>query len=391
MRMVARSRRGGRSRVRSSSVRSWGVQATGRPRRWLHVQASALKILFVTNDRDARRAGRMRGPSGLEIEVSSFTFEDLVRFRRAPAEGAVLNRTALEHALAETERFDGVFAEAPEAVLLDYVRRKRGMRPLRWLVNVVQLLARVQPLRAAILRRYGDDPLALAAADPRLCWGVTTRAHVAELARLGLPPERIVFHPSTTAIQVAFAPGAAAALAEDAPRALPASLADVADAALVAGTNNRDLATVCAAAERARVCVHILTDRRRDAPVSSAVRYHDPVPLADFVAAVAHARLLVVPLRAGDASCGQQTIAIAQHVRTLVLASDVPAVRDYVTHGESGLLVAPEDPAALAAALRGALAAPPEAALVEAGYRRNARDGELVPGLLRRIYLDPLG
>jgi glycosyltransferase involved in cell wall biosynthesis len=73
-----------------------------------------------------------------------------------------------------------------------------------------------------------------------------------------------------------------------------------------------------------------------------------------------------------------------------VVASDVPAVRDYVVDGESGLLVPPEDPEALAAALRRALRDPTSSAMLEAGFQRDARDGRLLEELLRDAYLAPV-
>ena len=345
-----------------------------------------MRILHVLNEARGALAGRRIRWNGLELTIAGFTFEDLVHFRRSGEQGPVIRREALDLAVAECDGYDGVFAEAPEAVLLHYVRSRRRLRPLRWLVNVVQVLDRVEPLRALVRRAYGEDPLALAAASPLVRWYVTTRVHGERLVEAGLPAERIDFHPATTASQGCLLPTAAEAFAEVAP--LPPALAGVRGGVLVAGINSRDLATLAGAAERARLEIHVLTDLRRLPPVDSPwLAYHDVVPLRDFVSAVAHARVLALPLRAGEWSCGQQTLAIAQHVRTVVVASDVPAVRDYVVDGESGLLVPPGNPVALASALRRALEAPGRAALVEAGARRNARDG----AVFERVFLGAFG
>lgn len=347
-----------------------------------------MRILHVVNEARGALVGRRLGWKGLHLTVASFTFEDLVHFRRAPEQDPVVRREALDRAVAECEGYDGVFAEAPEAVLLHYVRTRRGLRPLRWLVNVVQVLDRVEPLRALIRRAYGEDPLALAAASPLVRWYVTTRAHAGRLVEAGLPAERIDFHPATSASQICLLPTAAEAFAEVAP--LPPALRAVQGGVLVAGINSRDLVTLAGAAELARLEVHVLTDLQRLPPVTSRwLAYHDLVPLRDFVSAVAHARVLALPLRAGEWSCGQQTLAIAQHLRTLVVASDVPAVRDYVVDGVSGLLVPPGDPAALAAALRQALDHPGREALVEAGARRNGRDGEIFEGIFADAFAAP--
>ncbi len=346
-----------------------------------------MKILFVTNDGGGRFAGQTVSSLGLDFTVARFTLEDILRFRRPPAEGPVFKREAIDRAIDEIEGFDGVLAEAPETVLLHYVRHKRGLRPIRWLVNVVQLLVRIDPVRAAIQRIYGDDPLALAAAAPNIRWLVTTASHIDLLVKAGLPRAQIVCHPSTTALQTHLQPPARAAYEAPLSRELPEGMRDIEGGVLVAGTNNRDIATVARAAEIVRQPVHVLTDLRRVPAVSSPwLRYHDLVPLAEFVTAAARAGAMLVPLRAGDSSCGQQTIAIAQHVRTLVIASDVPAMRDYVVHGESGILVPAEDPAALAAALRDRPDDGTRAALVEAGFARNEREGREVERVLRDAF-----
>ncbi len=348
-----------------------------------------MRILHVTNEGRGSLAGLNTQWLGAEFTVACFTLEDLVRFRRSPDRDPVVQREALDRAVAETEGFDWVYAEAPEAVLLHYARTRHGLRPLRWIVNVVNLLERVTPLRELIGRAYGDDPLVLAAADTGFRWYVTTRAHLEPLVAAGLPPERGAFIAANT-VQAPILPGASQALAEASTRPLPNSLRDVAGGILLAGVNNRDVATLARAAELARVRVHILTDLDRVAPVASPwLNYHGLVPLPDFLAAVAAARVLVLALRAGEGSCGQQTLAFAQHLRTLLVASDVPAVRDYLIDGVSGILVPPEDPVALASALRRAPTEPGRAALVEAAFQRNARDNERVEQFFRDAFLAP--
>ncbi|HEX9049929.1 MAG TPA: glycosyltransferase [Anaeromyxobacter sp.] len=345
-----------------------------------------MKILHVTCDGRGALAGRTARWLGMDFTVARFTIEDLVRFEHDPARAPRVRRDALRRAIEDVEAFDGVYAEAPEAVLLHYVRTRQRRRPVRWVVNVVDLLERVDPIRRLVRGAYGDDPLAIAAADPAVRWYVTTRAHASPLLAAGLPPERLAFVPANTA-QAPILPGAVDALEGARTRSIAAPLREIAGGFLLAGVNNRDVATLAAAAEQARIPVHVLTDLERVPAVPSpSLTYHGLVPLADFVGAVAAARVVVVALHAGPGSCGQQTIAIAQHVRTLVVASDVPAVRDYVADGVSGILVPPEDAPALAAALRRAADEPRRAALVEEGFRRNVRDNARVASFFRESF-----
>lgn len=349
-----------------------------------------MRILHVTSEGRGSLAGQTARWLEMDFTVAHFTLEDLVRYRGPRGGEPEIRREALDRAVAETEGFDGVYAEAPEAVLLHFVRSRRGLRPLRWLINVVNLLERVEPLRQLVGRAYRADPLAEAAAAPGLRWYVTTREHLAPLHAAGLPPARLAFFPANTA-QAPVLPGAAAALAGAPGRALPAGLAGLAGGVLLAGVNSRDVPTTAAAAALAGLHVHVLTDLERVAPVASPwLTFHGLAPLPDFLAAVAAARVVLLALRSGPGSCGQQTIAFAQHLRALLVASDVPAVRDYLVDGESGILVPPEDPAALAAGLRRALAEPRREALVEAGFRRNARDNALVERFFREAFQPPV-
>jgi glycosyltransferase involved in cell wall biosynthesis len=61
-----------------------------------------------------------------------------------------------------------------------------------------------------------------------------------------------------------------------------------------------------------------------------------------------------------------------------------------VVDGESGLLVPPGDPDALAAALQRAVAEPRSSPMLDAGFERDARDGRLLEQLLRDAYLAPV-
>ena len=56
----------------------------------------------MTNDGGGHFAGQTVSWLGLELTVASFTFEDLVRFRRPPAEGPMVQRQTLDRAVAET-------------------------------------------------------------------------------------------------------------------------------------------------------------------------------------------------------------------------------------------------------------------------------------------------
>lgn len=346
-----------------------------------------MRILFVTNEGRGRYAGRRFEWLGFDFTYASFTFEDIVKFRVAPDREPVIDRRALDRALDEIERYDGVFAEEPETVLLCYVRQRRGLAPRRWLSNTVQQLRRATPIREWVAAKYGEDPLPVVAADPEVFWAVTTRAHHAPLVTLGLPESRMSYTPVSSAIHTHFFPDTLPAFEAGANADLPRQLDAIRGKALLAGTNNRDLDTMRQAAALLPDKVHVLTDltrnRRRESP---HLVYHDLVPLPTFIAAVAHAGVLVLPLLPTSESCGQQTLAAAQRVGTVVVASDVPAIRDYIEDGRSGFLAPPGDPEALAERIRTALdhAASPD--ILAAGRARDARDAARITELFTRVF-----
>ncbi len=344
---------------------------------------------MVTNEGRGSYAGRRFESLGIEFSYARFAFEDLVRYAHAPDRGPIPHRENIRRAVEELDEVDGVIAEAPEAILLAYVRHKRGMRPIRWLVNVVQRLRRAAPVRQAIVEWYGDDPLPILTGDPLVHWVCTTSTHTAELVQAGLPRERLVQLPVSSLVHDDLFPDSAAALRLGRALPLPAPLASVAGEVLLAGTNNRDIATTARAAELLGRPIHVLTDLSRNVRVESdSLVYHDVVPLEQFVAAVAHAGVLVIPVVPGEDSCGQATVAIAQRVGTLIVGSDVAALRDYVEHEVTGFLAPPGDAAALAACLERALALSADSRMVEAAHARDARDGVLFREMIHRVFID---
>lgn len=75
-----------------------------------------------------------------------------------------------------------------------------------------------------------------------------------------------------------------------------------------------------------------------------------------FTAAMREASVVVVPLMdAPDRSAGQSTYLTAMAMGKLVIATDTIGVRDHIDHLQTGLLVAPNDPGALHAAIMWAL------------------------------------
>jgi glycosyltransferase involved in cell wall biosynthesis len=111
---------------------------------------------------------------------------------------------------------------------------------------------------------------------------------------------------------------------------------------------------------------------RQEAPANVTVRATSP---AEYNRRTAAASVVVVPMEARtDRSAGQATYLNAMVLGKPVVVSDVAGARDHIRDGETGVLVPPGDPAALAAALRGLLEDRGRARRIGAAAKRDVLD-----------------
>lgn len=139
------------------------------------------------------------------------------------------------------------------------------------------------------------------------------------------------------------------------------------------GDSLRDYATLSTAAkDLPDVPVTAATRWRPDVPVPASVCL-GPVDPDRFLALLGRSSVVAVVLQPGlRRSAGQQTYLNAMALGKVVVVTDSPGVRDYVEPGETGLVVPPGDPAALAAALRWATDSRNATAVREMGERAHA-------------------
>ena len=89
-------------------------------------------------------------------------------------------------------------------------------------------------------------------------------------------------------------------------------------------------------------------------PPNVRIRFH--VPYQDMPALYAGARFVITPLKRADNPDGSETSGQYGYLEPMaaglpVIASDKPVVRDYIEHEKTGILVEPENPTALRAAI----------------------------------------
>jgi hypothetical protein len=152
------------------------------------------------------------------------------------------------------------------------------------------------------------------------------------------------------------------------------------DGSVFAGGNSlRDYGPLLQAARDLPARVTIATDRVSEAERAGLPAHMEVGPVAHdrFMALLRSASVVVVAIEERyDRSAGIQTYVNAMALGKLVVVTDTMAVRDYVEHKRTGLIVPPRDPEALAEALRWALdpANAGQVAAIRAAARQVARE-----------------
>jgi glycosyltransferase involved in cell wall biosynthesis len=117
------------------------------------------------------------------------------------------------------------------------------------------------------------------------------------------------------------------------------------------GGEGRDYATLVEAMRR--LPDHRLAIVARPANVvgldlPSNVSLRTNIPLADVWNVIAHAKLMVLPLRDTEVPCGHGTLIAAMQLETPSIVTESAAMIDYVSDETTGLITPPGDPDAMA-------------------------------------------
>jgi glycosyltransferase involved in cell wall biosynthesis len=110
-------------------------------------------------------------------------------------------------------------------------------------------------------------------------------------------------------------------------------------------------------------------ERSRDLGIADRVVLHGEVPHGDLPQYYAAADVCCLPSHAE--SFGMANLE-AMACGVPVVTSDLPAIREYITDGENGVLAPPGDPEALAGTLEGLLASPARRERIGAAARETA-------------------
>ena len=195
-----------------------------------------------------------------------------------------------------------------------------------------------------LLRRNAGGPAhrfilaALGGADAIVC---VSSAQKEDLVKCGLAPERVHFLP----------------LGVDASR-IPPEGPDEGYVLSVGRDLARDYRTLFEAAKELPMPIRVVTSPKNVAGLapSANVRLDFDLPYEQIPQLYQKASMVVVPVRAADYLAGSDASGQYGYLEPMaygkaVIVSDRPGARDYISPGGDGILVPPEDPAALRKAI----------------------------------------
>ena len=119
------------------------------------------------------------------------------------------------------------------------------------------------------------------------------------------------------------------------------------------GSANRDYATLAEAARLTGLPVKIVASKRcmEQIDLPANVTFVSGLSPRQCYALAQRARFSIIPLTDTGVASGQVTVVEAQRMRSPVIATNTIGTRDYIEHGETGLLVLPGDSRGLANAM----------------------------------------
>lgn len=312
---------------------------------------SRLRILALFGD-GGQQTGRVALGDRHEIHFSAGALDDLLQRDGGPTR---VRRDVVDQVIERMGDFDAVFSDSAEAVLLRFVRERRGLPPKPWLVNEVDRFEQAGWVRRFVQRHYDQDPLPECLRAPELLWFTITPGLEPLYRDRGLRMENLYLLPMARASIGFFFPETVALQDEllAAGDGARITRAPVDEGCLLAlGSHERDHDTLARALDLAGLSADVICnldqlDRRPAGPL----RWHPSQPPAAYLESIRRARAIVLPLGAPTRAQGQLSCALPMRMGKAIAATGVDSLADHIQPGRTGLSLPPGDPRALADAL----------------------------------------
>ncbi len=306
-----------------------------------------LRIYALFGDA-GRYAGRVLPGENHEMHFSAFSFDNLVE--RTGHDDIRARRSEIDQVLAEMEEFDAVFSDSPDLILLHYVRRKRKMRPIPWLVNEVDRFETADLVRRFVIDHYDEDPFTETLKAREVLWFTITPGLDTYYLERGIPSQNLFYLPMARSSVGFFLPE----LAQAQDHAVAISTSNRVDcqvspgAILAIGSHERDYHCLAEALSGTDLVAEIICNLSlySNRPAGPLI-WHDSMSAAAYVEAIRRASMVVLPLRPVERALGQLSCALPMRMQKAIIATQMPSLSAHIRNGTSGLTYPAGDAQAL--------------------------------------------
>lgn len=307
----------------------------------------------MTNNDTEDRSRTKIGWEGHVITFTSFGFERVVSGLWGGRRGVTVNRAALDDLVDQTQKADAIYCETPEALLLWTVFAGRGLRRVPFVMEDEDVLRSAEKLARWIQKVYSEDRMPEFIADRGNVWMHHTALQREEYLAKGIAPDRLLRMPCSSYYLTMISPAAYRSVRNARSRVKNPAVAESDGSVLCAGVNQRDFDVFVSAAEglncKPRVISH---EAHPSVRKSDEVKWLGYVPVEEYVAALAAARIVVVTLRGDEHSGGENTITFSMALGKPVIATATIGTVELIKDGKTGILVPQGDSKALKKAIK---------------------------------------
>lgn len=302
------------------------------------MKSEKLKIYSLFGDY-GRYGGRTSESRYFKMHFSPYLFENYFSLREMRRGKLKIEKDIVQKLIGdivEGENDIVYCGDSGEALLLQFIIKKRGLKPKGFLINDVDLFKQAREINALIKSCYGENFVDDFIASPYNLWFYTSASREQPYLDAGIRQENLHYIPLSMACMDVFFPEMCGIMTKD---AAPGGLCACDGEILSSGSHDRDYGLLVNALHGMAVRANIICNLDVYKPLPSKnVVWHPSLPEEDFVRAIRSAKYIVVPVRSTGRIAGQLNCTMAKVFGKIVVAPGCESLSDYLQDNETGVL-----------------------------------------------------
>lgn len=302
------------------------------------MQTARLKIYSLFGDY-GRYGGRTSESRYIKMDFSPYLFERYFSISEMRMGKLKIDKDAVQKLIRDIVEgeCDIVYCgDSGEALLLQFIIKKRGLKPKGFLINDVDLFKQAREISALIQSCYGEDFIDDFIHFPHNHWFYTSASREQAYRDAGIKEENLHYIPLSMECMDVFFSEMCGIIREDtAPGGADINKGEI----LSSGSHDRDYGLLVNALRGMNVRANIICNLDVYKPLpSNNIAWHHSLPEKEFVQAMRAAKYIVVPVRSTGRIAGQLNCAMAKVFGKIVVAPGCESLSDYLQDNETGVL-----------------------------------------------------